>query len=927
MNTRLRNTVGHKIIVLSVVGLALAALAVGIAVVFWPADSDSPAQEPDGAWFTDVTVEWGIKPPSEPWPDGRTNVLEVSCGGVAVLDYDNDGDLDIYHVRHSPPDEWPKFLDTPAPNRLYQQQGDGTFADVTEQSGLGDAGFGHGVAVGDVDNDGHIDVFVTNFGQDRLYRNNGDGTFQDITQQSGIKGDPWTTSAGFLDYDRDGFLDLYIARFARFDPEKKCEGNDGKPDYCIPHLYDGARDSLYRNNGDGTFTDASQQAGIGVPARGWGMVSGDFNGDGWPDVYVANDAEANQFWINRGDGTFVDDALRRGAALSGAGAAEASMGVAAGDLDNDGALELFMTHFAREKNTMYDMAGETMFSDASAASGLAAPSLPMTGWGCAFLDFDHDGDLDLAVANGTVHRHEVQPGAALGPFWNRYAEPCQLYENDGQGRFTDVSGKAGTFGRRPDIHRGLAVGDLDGDGDLDMVVATIGNGLWIYRNDAPRPDTHWLIVRAMTGKRDAQGASVTVVAGGRRITRRADPAYGFLSSHDPRAHFGLGATGKIDAVEVLWPDGTRERFPGDSANRVITVTQGEGVLISASTPSSPNAEPAAAPLETVAALKKQEIEVAKKLTDDFPDSADAIGLLGMVYQAHGNTAQALKCWEKCLELNPNLADVYDHMGRVALQAGEHEKAATLWRKSLQAAPRIPGVHNRLARALLNLGKPKEAIAVLKKGIEVFPKQSQGYYLLGEAFLQLNEHEKAKTCYQRAVAIRADHTQAYYGLATVCMRLGQRDKAREHMAKFKNLKDRHHNADRDREDNYDDLQVTRRSLAQTHTDAAGVYARRRNAPKAEEHWQKAAVLDPKNTVCRMQLAALYRSTAREREALSMCEQLREIDPNNAVTHLNIGILHAQLKEYDAALRAVERAIELEPDNAQFGQVYQSIKKGQ
>jgi len=336
------------------------------------------------------------------------------------------------------------------------------------------------------------------------------------------------------------------------------------------------------------------------------------------------------------------------------------------------------------------------------------------------------------------------------------------------------------------------------------------------------------------------------------------------------------------------------------------------------------AQPLAAPIAAVDALKKEELEVARQLVRDFPNSADPIGLLGMVHQAHGNTAEAVKCWESCLELNPDLAGVYNAMGRIALERGEHEKAVRLWRKPLEINPAFPGVHNRLAHAQMDLGKPKEAIATLEKGTKIFPRDSQGYFLLGQAYMQLNEHRKAKENYERAIAIRADHRQAHYALAIACARLGQMDKSREHMATFKNLKGKHRKALSDRADAFDDLAWTRRSLARTHTDAGQVYLRHRDARKAEEHWRRAAALDPRSTLCRMELASLFRSTGRKREALDMGMELKKIDPRNAVTHLNIGILHAELKQYDAALAAIERAMALQPGNPSFRRVYELIK---
>ena len=276
----------------------------------------TPAASPAKAapsLFTEITADVGLDANSPLWPDGHYYTTEITPGGVALFDYDGDGDLDIYQVLHPAPGEYPSAFETPAPNRLFEQQAGGKFVDVTERSGLGDPGYGHGCAIGDVDNDGDLDVYVTNYGVNRFYRNNGNGTFSDATAAAGLLTGPhWSSSAALVDYDRDGDLDLFVVRFAHFDPQRHCPDAQGKPDYCGPNLFDGDRDTLYRNGGDGTFTDVTAAAGIDdPPARGWGVVCADFNRDGWPDIYVANDEEPNQLWINRHNGTFVDEALAR----------------------------------------------------------------------------------------------------------------------------------------------------------------------------------------------------------------------------------------------------------------------------------------------------------------------------------------------------------------------------------------------------------------------------------------------------------------------------------------------------------------------------------------------------------------------------------------------------------------------------------------
>ncbi|MCH8806142.1 MAG: CRTAC1 family protein [Planctomycetes bacterium] len=541
----------------------------------------TPAEPRQTKLFVDVTRRVKLDFRSACGPQRTYFMPEIMGSGGALLDYDNDGDLDIYLINAGHP---PDATSPPAPpgkNRLFRQEPDHTFVDVTDEAGVGDTGYGMGVAVGDIDNDGFVDLYVTNYGPNVLYRNAGDGTFVNITEQAGVGDEHWGMSAAFVDFDMDGLLDLFVVNYVLLDPSVKCFSAAGRQDYCGPEKFPGAPDRLYRNKGNGLFEDVTAASGVAATPgrRGLGVNCGDLTGDGRIDIYVANDNQPNQLWVNQGDGTFVDDALLMGIAYDHAGHTEASMGVVCADLDNDSDLDLLLTHLRGEKDTLYRNEGGGFFDDASAQAGIVAGSMRFTSFGVAGLDYDQDGDLDLAIVSGHVFRGPVEKGANLSPFWNDYAQPGRLLANDGKGRFRDVSDQAGDL-TRVLVGRGLAAGDLDGDGDQDLLITECCGPARVFYNECPNPG-HWLTVRAFDEqlKRDMYGAVVTVSAGGRRLVRRVNPAYSYLSSGDPRAHFGLGEAERVDAIEVAWPGGPLERFAGGAADRVVTVVRGRGTRI------------------------------------------------------------------------------------------------------------------------------------------------------------------------------------------------------------------------------------------------------------------------------------------------------------------------------------------------------------
>jgi hypothetical protein len=551
-------------------------------------------------WFEDITETSGLDFRHWCGDGGKYFFPEVMGSGIGLIDYDRDGDLDIFVVQGMPAggagDSKPPAALSPAPtSRLFRRGKDGRYEDVTAEAGLADdhEPYGMGVAVGDVNNDGWPDLYVSKYGSDRLFLNR-QRRFEDITEAAGIDNRRWGTSACFVDYDRDGWLDLFVVNYVDYFPSHRCVQPNGQIDYCHPGQFTDAPAKVYRNvTGEGAgqesgvrnqqsgagavrFRDVSLEAGIDAkPGPGLGVIPGDFNGDGWIDIYVANDAKANFLWINQQGKGFQDEAIVAGAAVDIAGRPQSSMGVTTGDVNGDGRSDLFMTHLDGEYSTLYLQLEDGVFEDRTVAAGLAAATIPYTGFGTALVDLDLDGDLDLPIANGRVRRPDEVRTVPDDPmeFWKQYAERNQLFVGSGDGTFREAAPGDDPFYSRPNVARGLALGDLDDDGDLDLVTSEINGPARIYKNVAPRQG-NWLSVRAVDpqhGGRDAYGAVVTVVAGQKRWLRDINPAYSYLSSGDPRAHFGLGKVTTIDRIEVRWPDGTKESFPGGSVNREVTL--------------------------------------------------------------------------------------------------------------------------------------------------------------------------------------------------------------------------------------------------------------------------------------------------------------------------------------------------------------------
>jgi hypothetical protein len=550
----------------------------------------SVTTERTGDWFAERAAESGLDFVHVNGMSGHLYIAEIMAPGVALLDYDNDGDLDVYLVQGQPLDQPDSRSSVTPPrpasltDRLFRNDlrvaADGSrtlhFTDVTSASGIDARGYGMGVAVGDFDNDGWVDVYLTKFdAPNQLFRNKGDGTFTDVSRRSGTDERGWSVSASFVDVDRDGWLDLFVGNYLgyRVQSNTRCFGASGAANYCTPGSYTALPDRLYRNRGDGTFADVTASAQL---ARTFGPALGvstaDFNGDGWIDIYVANDGQENQLWLNQRNGTFVDGALLAGVALPADGKREASMGVDAGDFDDDGDEDLIVTELNGEGTNLFVNDGTGLFEDRSAASGMGPATLPFTGFGTAWFDFDNDSRLDLLAVNGTVQIVESLRQSG-DPFPLRQRR--LLFRNVGGGRFEDVSARGGVAFSQPEVGRGAAFGDIDNDGDVDVVVGNNNGPVRLLINEAPPRRWIGLRLTGERGGRDMVGARVQIVrANGSPLWRRARADGSYASANDPRVLVGLGDSAASPSVTVTWPDGHVEKWAALRPGTYNTLVQG-----------------------------------------------------------------------------------------------------------------------------------------------------------------------------------------------------------------------------------------------------------------------------------------------------------------------------------------------------------------
>jgi len=532
------------------------------------------AQQEMPVRFINIAPEAKIGFKHENGATPQTYMPETMGGGSIIFDYNNDGWPDIFFVNGG------SFVDRQkaagARHRLYRNNKDGTFTDVTSSAGIGVSGFGMGACSADYDNDGWPDLYITSVGTNKLYHNNGNGTFTDVTEKAGVGSQLWSSSCAFGDIDNDGYVDLFVTNYVDFSVSnnKYCVYSGDARVYCHPNVYNGQPDVLYRNNGDGTFTDVSRQAGIyRTDGKGLGVVFGDYDNDGWADIFVANDSTPNFLFHNKGKGVFEEVALVAGVAVGSDGQALAGMGTDMGDIDADGLLDIFVTNLDRQTHSLYRNLGKGLFANVTFESGVGEATLPFVGFGAVFFDFDNDTDLDLAIANG-----DVIDNVSLFRDSTSYEQRNLLLQNDGTGKFRDVGPASGPGFALKKPSRSLSAGDIDNDGDLDLLIGNVGQAPDLLRNDGGNHNNS-LLIRTVGSKsnRDGIGARLKLMVDGKVLIREVKAGSSYLSQSDLRLHFGMGRAARAQRLEIRWPSGAVDVLQDVEANQILVFTEGRGV--------------------------------------------------------------------------------------------------------------------------------------------------------------------------------------------------------------------------------------------------------------------------------------------------------------------------------------------------------------
>ncbi len=854
--------------------------------------------------------------------NGNLSTTEIMGGGVALFDYDNDGDLDVYltqgnvmtGVADATKTTFPVSQDFPLMDRLYRNlltdKGKLLFEDVTEASGIRQKGYGMGVASGDFDGDGWVDLFITNYGENALLRNGGDGTFTEVSKDAGIADARWNASASFLDFDADGKLDLFVTAYLDHsvaDP-KVCHDIRGKRDYCGPMAYPPLADRLYRNRGNGAFEDVSRKSGLSeLPGAGLGAAVADFNGDGRLDIYVTNDQTPNRLWLNQGKGKFLDDALLAGCSVNLDGRAESSMGVTAGDVDGDGDLDLLATHLGGETDTLYLNDGGDGFLDATLRSGLAFPSGPTTSFGTAFFDFDRDGDLDLITVNGAMKR-KWELVEAGDPF--PFHEPNQLYRNLGKGHFEEVSSKeAGSPFELSELSLGAAVGGGDNDGDVDVFV-TNNNGPVRLLLNTGKDGNHWVGLRAVAGKpsRDQLGVRLEVMrSGATPLFRHVHTDGSYLSSRDPRVLVGLGQSREPVKVRVKWVDGAQEEFGGLEVDRYHTLEKGKGRPFGAKISTLPRP-----PLGELSSTAERQVKAHQALVaqrqgqsgTDRESIVENLQKLAFLYHTYSFSSAALEVYEEVLRWQPDHFRAL-YFGGVLAFHGDPSRAERWLEEAGKIRPDYLPISIKRGELLIQRGQFAEARELLGEVVKEKPEAAAAHSLLGQIHLSHGEAQGAANRFEKVLALQPQATKTFYSLASAYRMLGRREEARDLLGRpgrgsiilldpemeileTLNLSSRYH-LDRCT----DELEVQRP----------------REAMKA---CLRSLDLNEDNPTTRINLGVAMARAGLVDAAMAEYREALRIDPTSATAEFSLGALLARVNRFAAAEVHYRRSLDLDPE---------------
>lgn len=811
-----------------------------------PAVADDERPPSFDAWFADEAAESGVALVNVSGSQEKKTIVESTGSGACFLDYDLDSDLDLYLVNGATLQTM--HGENAAHNVLYENQGNGRFTDVTAKARIGHPGWGGGCAVGDYDNDGDPDLYITNYGRNVLYRNEGSGTFTEVTPEAGVDDDRWSTGATFVDVDGDGWLDLYVVNYLRFGTAELAElpsgcSWKGAAVMCGPRGFEAQADALFRNLGDGTFKEISAGAGIATrPLYGLGVVAGDVDADGDQDLFVANDSQENQLYINDGRGVFTDQALVAGVALSADGRAQAGMGTSLGDFDNDGDEDLFVTNFSDDYHTLYRNDGDGLFSDVSLLTGLDPLTRSSLGWGSGFFDFDNDGYQDLVIVGGHVYPQvdAVDPSTT-------YRQRNLLLRNVGGTRFADVTAEVGPGFAQVRSSRGLAVADFDDDGDLDLIVVNENDTPSLLRNHG-RGVHHWLKVRLIGQKsnRDGLGTRLQIEAGGRRQLREMRLSSGYYSSHDPRVHFGLGSARTVERLLISWPSGKRQVLEDLTSDRLLTIDEEKGLISSVGlSGTSRRARSSVEPVADGTAREDQTLSLFptgsdQRLTPSLlaqidglaqggtraimggdhaagitaytqaltllpsweaaAQSTDALGFgdprryrrflaalydnLGVALMRAERLAECPIAIEKAIAIEPDRAKYLHNLGLCHYHARRYPAAVDVLERALEAAPQRGGLRYDLGRSLALAGHCPRAIEVLGQAIDemsgVDPRglEAESWYQLGGCQEAVGDLEAATVAYRETLTRVPGDQAALFKLQSVWRRLA-RPQAAEH----------------------------------------------------------------------------------------------------------------------------------------------------